>query len=207
MAIDSSLFQIMYTVSSSLLYPVIILLLLAVVSSLALIGEFISEYSKRHRNVTQLEDVGKRVQDSVKSSDFDSAASHLGELKQNSLVMSFARDAAAHLGSSAATSIDWLSEEYEVRMTKNLEYTKILSTVAPMIGLMGTLIPLGPALIGLAEGNILQLAHNLMVAFATTVLGLFAGIVGYVLTLVRKRWYWQDMADIDYLLECMEGEE
>jgi biopolymer transport protein ExbB/TolQ len=196
----------MYTVSSSLLYPVIILLLLAVVSSLALIGEFISEYSKRHRNVTQLEDVGKRVQDSVKSSDFNSAASHLGELKQNSLVMSFARDAAAHLGSSAATSIDWLSEEYEVRMTKNLEYTKILSTVAPMIGLMGTLIPLGPALIGLAEGNILQLAHNLMVAFATTVLGLFAGIVGYVLTLVRKRWYWQDMADINYLLDCMEDE-
>jgi biopolymer transport protein ExbB/TolQ len=87
MAIDSSLFQIMYTVSSSLLYPVIILLLLAVVSSLALIGEFISEYSKRHRNVTQLEDVGKRVQDSVKSSDFNSAASHLGELKQNSLVI------------------------------------------------------------------------------------------------------------------------
>ncbi|APH39363.1 MotA/TolQ/ExbB proton channel family protein [Methanohalophilus halophilus] len=207
MAIDSSLFQIMYTVSSSLLYPVIILLLLAVVSSLALIGEFISEYSKRHRNVTQLENIGKWVQDSVKSSDFDSAATHLGELKQNSLVMSFARDAAAHLGSSAATSIDWLSEEYEVRMTKNLEYTKILSTVAPMIGLMGTLIPLGPALIGLAEGNILQLAHNLMVAFATTVLGLFAGIVGYVLTVVRKRWYWQDMADINYLLECMEGEE
>ncbi|OBZ35308.1 MULTISPECIES: MotA/TolQ/ExbB proton channel family protein [Methanohalophilus] len=206
MAIDSSLFQIMYTVSSSLLYPVIILLLLAVVSSLALIGEFISEYSKRHRNVTQLEDVGKRVQDSVKSSDFDSAASHLGELKQNSLVMSFARDAAAHLGSSAATSIDWLSEEYEVRMTKNLEYTKILSTVSPMLGLMGTLIPLGPALIGLAEGNILQLAHNLMVAFATTVLGLFAGIVGYVLTVVRKRWYWQDMADINYLLDCMEDE-
>ncbi|WP_318531449.1 MotA/TolQ/ExbB proton channel family protein [Methanohalophilus profundi] len=134
------------------------------VSSLALIGEFISEYSKRHRNVTQLEDVGKRVQDSVKSSDFDSAASHLGELKQDFLVMAFARDAANHLGSSAATSIDWLSEEYEVRMTKNLEYTKILSTVAPMIGLMGTLIPLGPALIGLAEGNILQLAHNLMVA-------------------------------------------
>jgi biopolymer transport protein ExbB/TolQ len=196
----------MYTVSSSLLYPVIILLLLAVVSSLALIGEFISEYSKRHRNVTQLEDVGKRVQDSVKSSDFDSAASHLGELKQNSLVMSFARDAAAHLGSSAATSIDWLSEEYEVRMTKNLEYTKILSTVSPMLGLMGTLIPLGPALIGLAEGNILQLAHNLMVAFATTVLGLFAGIVGYVLTVVRKRWYWQDMADINYLLDCMEDE-
>ena len=43
-----------------------------------------------------------------------------------------------------------------------------------------------------------------MVAFATTVLGLFAGIIGYVLTLVRKRWYWQDMADIDYIMESIE---
>jgi biopolymer transport protein ExbB/TolQ len=197
----------MYTISSSLLYPVIILLLLAVVSSLGLIGEFISEYSRRHRNVARLEQVGKQVEKSLAASDPSSAASALENIDQNHLVTAFAKDAARHLGDHAATSIDWLSEEYEVRMTKNLEFTKILSTVAPMLGLMGTLIPLGPALIGLAEGDILQLAHNLMVAFATTVLGLFAAIVGYVLTLVRKRWYWQDMADINYLLECMEAEK
>lgn len=207
MAIESSIFQMMYTISSSLLYPVIILLLLAVVFSLGLIGEFISEYSRRHRNVTQLEQVGKQVEQSILASDFEAAAASLEKIDQNHLVTSFAKDAARHIGKNVSTSIDWLSEEYEVRMTKNLEYTKILSTVAPMLGLMGTLIPLGPALIGLAEGNILQLANNLMVAFATTVLGLFAGIVGYVLTLVRKRWYWQDMADITYLHECMEGEK
>ncbi|MDK2891694.1 MotA/TolQ/ExbB proton channel family protein [Methanohalophilus sp.] len=207
MAIESSLFQIMYTVSSSLLYPVVILLLLAVVSSLGLIGEFISEYSRRHRNVAQLEQIGTQVQQSITNSDFKSAAASLEKIDQNPLVTSFAKDAARHLGEGVSTSIDWLSEEYEVRMTKNLEFTKILSTVSPMLGLMGTLIPLGPALIGLAEGNILQLANNLMVAFATTVLGLFAGIVGYVLTLVRKRWYWQDMADINYLLDCMEAEK
>lgn len=207
MAIESSLFQIMYTVSSSLLYPVVILLLLAVVFSLGLIGEFISEYARRHRNVAQLEQVGKQIEQSILDSDFGSAVSALEKIDQNHLVTSFAKDAARHLGENVSTSIDWLSEEYEVRMTKNLEYTKILSTVAPMIGLMGTLIPLGPALIGLAEGNILQLANNLMVAFATTVLGLFAGVVGYVLTLVRKRWYWQDMADINYLLDCMEAKK
>jgi biopolymer transport protein ExbB/TolQ len=61
-------------------------------------------------------------------------------------------------------------------------------------------------LIGLAEGDILQLTHNLTIAFATTVLGLFAGVAGYVLTLVRKRWYWQDMTDIDYITDIIEGE-
>jgi len=204
MAIDSSLFQIMYTASASMLYPVVILLILTVALSLGLIGEFISEYAKRHRNVKELEHTGRNVQEKVKNSSYDEAASHLLKLDQNQLVTSFAHDAADHLKNNAISSIDWLSEEYEVRMTKRLEQTKIMSTVAPMLGLMGTLIPLGPALIGLAQGDILQLANNLMIAFATTVLGLFAGIVGYVLTLVRKRWYWQDMADIDYLVDSME---
>ncbi|AKB84459.1 MotA/TolQ/ExbB proton channel family protein [Methanococcoides methylutens] len=203
MGIDSSLFQIMYTAASAMLYPVVILLILTIALSLGLIGEFISEYAKRHRNVKELEHIGRSVQENVKNSSYDDAASHLLKLDQNQLVTSFAHDAAEHLKNNALSSIDWLSEEYEVRMTKRLEQTKIMSTVAPMLGLMGTLIPLGPALIGLAQGDILQLANNLMIAFATTVLGLFAGIVGYVLTLVRKRWYWQDMADIDYLVDSM----
>ncbi|NPE29123.1 MotA/TolQ/ExbB proton channel family protein [Methanococcoides sp. SA1] len=207
MAIDSFLFQLMYTASAALLYPVVILLLLAVATSLGLIGEFISEYAKRHRNVRELEKVGRSVQESVKASSLDNAAEKLHSLDQNQLVTSFAKDAGDYLKQNSISSIDWLSEEYEVRMTKRLEQTKILSTVAPMLGLMGTLIPLGPALIGLAQGDILQLANNLMIAFATTVLGLFAGVVGYVLTLVRKRWYWQDMADIDYLVDSMGSEQ
>jgi biopolymer transport protein ExbB/TolQ len=207
MGIDSSLFQIMYTAAAAMLYPVVILLILTIALSLGLIGEFISEYAKRHRNVKELEHIGRNVQENVKNSSYDEAASHLLKLDQNQLVTSFAHDAAEHLKNNAISSIDWLSEEYEVRMTKRLEQTKIMSTVAPMLGLMGTLIPLGPALIGLAQGDILQLANNLMIAFATTVLGLFAGIVGYVLTLVRKRWYWQDMADIDYLVDSMETGE
>ncbi|MCD4704058.1 MAG: MotA/TolQ/ExbB proton channel family protein [Methanosarcinaceae archaeon] len=207
MSLESPLFMLMYTVSSSLLYPVVILLLFSVVFSLGLIGEFISEYAKRNRDVRELNRIGQNVQESICNSDMEAAAAHLDTIKQNHLVNSFARDAATYLGQNRITSIEWLSEEYEVRMTKNLEYTKILSTVAPMLGLMGTLIPLGPALIGLAQGDILQLANNLMVAFATTVLGLFAGIIGYVLTLVRKRWYWQDMADIDYILESIEVKE
>ena len=73
-----------------------------------------------------------------------------------------------------------------------------------MLGLMGTLIPLGPALIGLSQGDLETLAQNLMIAFATTVVGLFSAGIAYVLTQVRRRWYWEDMSDIDYILNVLE---
>lgn len=200
----SSLFGILYTFSASLLYPVIIILILLVVFSLMLIGEFLSEYAKRHRDIENLELCCSAVREHVSSQQYDKAAKALRHIKQNFMVMSFAESAAGHLEKNMLPAIEWLSQEYEIRMAKRLEQTRIVATISPMLGLMGTLIPLGPALIGLSQGDIEQLANNLMIAFATTVIGLFAGTIGYVLTQVRKRWYWQDMADIDYILDTLE---
>jgi biopolymer transport protein ExbB/TolQ len=203
----SSLFGILYTFSASLLYPVIIILLLLVVLSLSLIGEFMSEYAKRNRDVNNLELCCMEVREQVKEGSFTTAAQSLRNIKQNFIVTGFANSAADHLEKNMIPAIEWLSQESEVRMAKRLEQTRIIATIAPMLGLMGTLIPLGPALIGLSQGDIVQLANNLMIAFATTVVGLFAGSIGYVLTQVRKRWYWQDMIDIDYILDTIEVQE
>ncbi len=200
----SSLFTILYTFSASLLYPVVIILLLLVVLSLMLIGEFLSEYAKRHRDISNLEKCCDNVRDHVSSHDFENAAGSLRSIRQNFMVTSFAVSAADHLERNMMPAIEWLSQEYEIKMAKRIEQTRIIATIAPMLGLMGTLIPLGPALIGLSQGDIVQLANNLMIAFATTVIGLFAGSIAYVLTQVRKRWYWQDMADIDYILDTLE---
>ncbi|AEH60818.1 MotA/TolQ/ExbB proton channel [Methanosalsum zhilinae DSM 4017] len=201
----SLIFGILYTFSSSLLYPVIVVLLLLSLLSLILIGEFLSEYSKRNRDVENLESTCLSVQERMQCSDFAGAAKSLKTLKQTNIVTSFANSAAKHLEVNRIPAIEWISEDYEIKMAKNLEQTRVIAAVAPMLGLMGTLIPLGPALIGLSQGNIEQLANNLIVAFATTVIGLFAGSIAYVLTQVRKRWYWQDMADIDYILNTLEG--
>jgi biopolymer transport protein ExbB/TolQ len=51
------------------------------------------------------------------------------------------------------------------------------------------LIPLGPGLSALGQGNLDILATAMTVAFDTTVLGLLAGIVGYVLGRLRRQWY------------------
>lgn len=79
--------------------------------------------------------------------------------------------------------------------------------LAPILGLMGTLIPMGPALIGLSTGNIDELARNLVVAFGTTVLGLFVGGMCYGLWLTRRQWYSRDLADIEYVFHCLHAAE
>ena len=98
-----------------------------------------------------------------------------------------------------------LLQEYEFYTIKRLERTRILVRVGPMLGLMGTLIPLSPALVGLASGDTTQLADNLVTAFSVTVLGLLIGGIAFVISIVRDRMYSQDISDMEYLLELLEG--
>jgi biopolymer transport protein ExbB/TolQ len=64
---------------------------------------------------------------------------------------------------------------------------------------MGTLIPLSPALTGLANGDTSELSRDLRVAFSVTVVGLLIGAVAFAITLSRDRMYGQDLSDLQYL--------
>ena len=75
----------------------------------------------------------------------------------------------------------------------------MLVRAGPALGLMGTLIPLSPALTGLANGNTAALAQDLRVAFSVTVVGLLVGAVAFALSLSRDRMYSQDLSDLQYL--------
>ena len=55
------------------------------------------------------------------------------------------------------------------------------------------------ALTGLSTGDVATMAYNMQVAFATTVIGLFAGAVGFVLLQIEQRWAARDLASLDYL--------
>ena len=72
---------------------------------------------------------------------------------------------------------------------RRIERSDFLARIAPMLGLMGTLIPLGPGLAALGEGELSILTTAMSVAFDTTVLGLLVGIIGFVLGRLRRRWY------------------
>ena len=91
-------------------------------------------------------------------------------------------------------------------MSKRLEKTRTMVRIGPILGLMGTLIPMGPALLALTEGDVHTLATSLIFAFGTTVLGLLVGGVAYVITTIRQHWYDRDINDIRYICEMLFGD-
>ena len=94
-----------------------------------------------------------------------------------------------------------LLANFEIAADKDLAISKTLTKLGPILGLMGTLIPMGPALTGLASGDIASSAFNRQIAFATAVVGLVAGAVGFLTLQVKQRWYLQDMTNLEFISE------
>jgi biopolymer transport protein ExbB/TolQ len=101
--------------------------------------------------------------------------------------------------------LERLIEACDAETAKELERTRAMVRLGPMLGLMGTLIPMGPALLALTQGDIETLASSLIYAFGTTVLGLLVATIAYVVTTVRQHWYDRDMDDIRYICEMLFG--
>ena len=95
--------------------------------------------------------------------------------------------------------------DFDFASLRRLERTRVLVRAGPALGLMGTLIPLAPALAGLAEGDVAQLSRNLRVAFSVTVLGLLVGAVAFAISLVRDRLYGQDLSDLEFVARHAGG--
>jgi len=79
-------------------------------------------------------------------------------------------------------------EALELHLLHCLEPLRIVSRVAPMLGLVATMIPMGPALVAVSSGNTQGMAENLVVAFAAVVIALLSAALAYVILNVRRRW-------------------
>jgi biopolymer transport protein ExbB/TolQ len=88
----------------------------------------------------------------------------------------------------------------EVLLDRALSRAELLAKIGPMLGLMGTLIPLGPGLAALGRGDIQGLAEAVVVAFDTTVVGMAAGGVAWAIARVRRRWYAERLMRLELLL-------
>lgn len=93
---------------------------------------------------------------------------------------------------------------YELQIQRRLDRTRVLVRAGPAVGLMGTLIPLAPGLAALGKGNYTQLAGDLQVAFAATVVGILVGTGAFTLTLVRTRIYTEDLAALERAVAARE---
>ena len=189
--------DVLYWISTGLLVPVIVLLILFFLRALLLIGSFFGQYLTMRKNERFL----KEKMDSLTIEGMAEFESSLPE-KSNSLVMVYlhriieSKDSMAH--------VQRLVSDFEVAADKDLGVSKTMTKMGPMLGLMGTLIPMGPALVGLAAGDIASMAYNMQVAFATTVVGLFVSATGFVTQQIKQRWYLQDMINLEFYTELLK---
>ncbi|MDE7069086.1 MAG: MotA/TolQ/ExbB proton channel family protein [Alistipes sp.] len=90
--------------------------------------------------------------------------------------------------------------DYQVEVQRILSQYRMLVKFGPMLGLMGTLIPMGPALVGLAAGDIGAMARNMQVAFATTVVGMLVAGVGLAVLQLNQRFFARSLNDLEFVV-------
>jgi biopolymer transport protein ExbB/TolQ len=84
-------------------------------------------------------------------------------------------------------------EVLELHLLKLLEPLRVTSRVAPMLGLVATMIPMGPALVAVSSGNAQGIAQNLVVAFSAVIVALTAAAITYVVLSIRRRWLLEEL--------------
>lgn len=87
--------------------------------------------------------------------------------------------------------------ELETIAFRRLEAPRIATRVAPMLGLVATMIPMGPALKGLADGELAKMSANLTLAFSAVILALVAAALTYLVVNVRRRWYAEELIEVE----------
>ncbi len=87
-------------------------------------------------------------------------------------------------------------DELDLFAHKLLEPERLASRIAPMLGLVGTMIPMGPALKSLSDGNLAQVSGSLTVAFSAVILALIAASITYWVANVRRRWLAEELVTL-----------
>lgn len=191
--------DILYWISTGLLVPVIVLLIFFFLRALLLIGNFFGQYLAIRRTQSLIAD----QLDALNKDNVSSLSERLPK-KNPSLVVTYMNSL---ISADSAALRRQLISNYEISADKDLSTSKTLSKMGPMLGLMGTLIPMGPALVGLSTGDIASMAYNMQVAFATTVVGLFSAAIGYITLQVKQRWYLQGLTNLEFVAELLNEKQ
>ncbi len=173
-------------VSSGLLVPCVAILLILLLQALKKAVLYRDYYKGAMRYLDDL-------------SNWVHMADSSDQLPEAKSVTPFTEYASQLYGLNDLGKANHLVSEYESLCEERLGAINRLAKLGPMLGLLGTLIPMGPALEGLARGDILQLATQMQVAFTTTVVGLVIGAVGYVLFQLERQIITRQLAALDYL--------
>ena len=191
-------------ISQSLTIPVLIILLIIVIISIISLGSLIAEYTSRRKvSVGLIRDLIYDINRSQSVEDLKSVIDNAQIPRAQKKALNEIASS-AELGKSSREALARKLFEFEEEKTINkLKKTDIITRSGPTLGLMGTLIPMGPGLAALGAGDINTLASSLTVAFNTTIVGIGSGALCYVIGKIRSGWYDRYLSDLDALIDAV----
>ena len=191
-------------ISQILTIPVLVILLIIVIISIITLGGVIAEYTSRRKvPVGTIRDLIYDINraDSVESLKNVITSAKIPKSQKKALIEIAS---SSELGVESREALARKLFEFEEEKTMDsLQKTDIITRIGPTLGLMGTLIPMGPGLAALGAGDINTLATSLTVAFNTTIVGIGSGALCYVIGKVRSGWYDRYLSDLDALIDAV----
>lgn len=202
MILGIQLTDLLRALSSGLKTPVIAILLLFAAVTIIMIGTLIAElFTERIGYKVNL----PRLVDQIRNRDLEvtDIIEHSGLLKlQRKILLEIVSHPELTSNMREALARKLLYQE-QARYNCITKITDLMTRLGPMLGLLGTLIPLGPGLIALGQGDTYTLSTSLLTAFDTTIAGLSVAAVSYVISTIRKSWYERSLSTTESIAACL----
>lgn len=185
----------LYEITNLLLIPVVTALTLLCAWALWMFGGFLREMLERRRATRALGEPAALLATGL----------HALLLRRDLPGMLGRFALGARLHTDDPRQLDGVATRCQMEASRRVSRLNLAARAGPTLGLMTTLIPMGPALMALADNDVSGLARSLVVAFTATVCGLLVGLLCSTMGSVRRHWYAADLALVDDVLGGAEA--
>jgi biopolymer transport protein ExbB/TolQ len=189
-------------VASGLQIPVMVVLLLLIALTVFMAGTLIAEVlTERLRFKAKVPSLMEKLKDRQEPAEEIIQKSGLLKRQKNLFLEILSHNTlAAEMREALARRLIFEEQSHYDVITR---ITDLIARLAPMFGLMGTLIPLGPGIIALGQGDTYTLSKSMLMAFDTTVAGLISAAAAFLISAVRKSMYENYMVAIEAIMESI----
>jgi biopolymer transport protein ExbB/TolQ len=191
--------DILRSVAEVLLNPVLVVLMLFMVLTLVMLGSLAIEAPTETRRLArafpQLAEKlrqGRALKESIESSRI------LKRQKAALLTITETPNITLAMRETIAARAIERERAYYDRITF---VTDVIARLGPAFGLIATLIPLGPGVVALGQGDTATLSGAMLTAFDATVAGLISSGISFIVSGVRKRIYASYLASYEMIIE------
>lgn len=209
MHMQQILADVLHTIGQAMLTPCLIVLALLMVAALWQIGDVAVEWIKvRRPHKLKVTELIKEIHNRAENGGVEAiretieTSSLLPRQKKAIYRVLDAPELFPHSATVTSIAEKAIASE-EDYYSRQVQITDTIAKLGPSFGLLGTLIPLGPGITALGNGDTAALASSVGIAFDTTIAGLLAASAAVVISGRRKHWYGNYMTELETVMEAI----